>query len=158
MPKDGCLRISNDSKAGFSSTISRNRKLIAMVKYTGADYLLLNTNWYINSNGVQNRECHKNPDLVRSQNLQRGTGRIDLKMDETGCAVCICSNIELLFIRMNGNRVVPKINGLIGQEVNRQVAQIKGTLQKSRGLGQNRFLDWINSIVQPFEPFVGQVE
>lgn len=156
--RDGCLCIKNDSKAAFNFTISRNRKLIAMVEYTGDDHLLVNTNWRINSRGVQNREIHTNPDLNRSQNLhidvrmEAGIGRIDLKVDESGCAACVFSNNELLFVRMNGNRVVPKLEGFIEQEIYRRVAKVKDDI------GRKYLLDWANSMVPPFESFVADLD
>lgn len=65
---------------------------MATVKYQGADSVLfLNTNWRIMANKVDNREIYRNPDLHPSTHLNidmelDGVGRVDLKIDESGCA------------------------------------------------------------------------
>lgn len=119
--RDGCLLINNENQVPFEFTISREHKVIAVVKHCGTDRVVrVNTNWRLTENGVENREIHTNPDLVRSTVLNidvrcTGIGRIDLKVDESGFAACVFSR-ELLFVRMNGNHAVPRLLGYIEAE------------------------------------------
>lgn len=119
--RDGCLMINNENQVPFEFSISRLPKIIAVVKYNGNDSLLnINTNWRLKESGVENREIHTNPDLIRSPHINidvrcNGIGRIDLKIDESGYAACVFSR-ELLFVRMNGNHSVPRLLGFIENE------------------------------------------
>lgn len=143
--RDGCLCISNEQGIAFEFTISRNKKQMASVKYNGEDSILyVNTNWRIMQNKVDNREIHRNPDLYPSPNLNidmemDGVGRVDLKIDESGCAACVFSNTELLFIRMNGNHVVPRLEGFIENEKQRANEAAKDEI------GKKYLDDWISA-------------
>lgn len=54
--EDGCIGIKNDSNTPFEFSLSRDSKLIAVVKYNGTDeHLLVNTNWCITQNAVENK-------------------------------------------------------------------------------------------------------
>lgn len=54
--RDGCICIKNASNIPFEFTFSRNGRMIAVVKYNGTDqHLLVNTNWRINQNTVENK-------------------------------------------------------------------------------------------------------
>lgn len=58
--KDGCLCLTNTSNIPFEFSLGRNGKLIAMVKCDGVkQQLLVNTNWRITKNGVENKVCLK---------------------------------------------------------------------------------------------------
>lgn len=125
--RDGCLCITNKAQIPFEFTLSRERKLIAVVRYIGAGQLQVNSNWMVDDGGVINQEISRNPDLYVSSKLHidiigaglTGMCRMDLKVDNSGCAGMFFSRSELLFIRMNGNRVGPKVDGLIEAETRR---------------------------------------
>lgn len=127
--RDGCLLITNNSKIDFEFSISRNCKPLMMVTCKGSEpALLINTNWRLDKEGVMNREIHTNPDLKKAQTLNidigrgaTGVGRIDLKIDESGFGGCVFSNTELLFIKMNGNHTVPRLEGFIENEIQREI-------------------------------------
>lgn len=58
--KDGCLCLTNTSNIPFEFSLSRNGKLIALVKCDGVkQQLLVNTNWRITQNGVENKVYFK---------------------------------------------------------------------------------------------------
>lgn len=156
--RDGCLCITNDAKVAFGFSISRNRKLIATVKYNDVDStLLVNTNWRISQKGVENKEIHTSPDLIVSPNMHidvnvSGVGRIDLKVDDGGVAACVFSNGELLFVRMNGNRVVPRLEGFIQHEANRHLEMMKD------GIGKKYLDDWLKNNVPQFQPQIAEID
>lgn len=81
-----------------------------------------------------------------------GIGRIDLKVDDSGCAACVISNSELLFIRFNGNRVVPRLEGFIQNETSRRIEEVK------YDIGKQFFNRWIQTNVPEFEPYVPNVD
>lgn len=121
--RDGCLCITNPNDIPFEFSISRNQRIIANVKQSGNKQVLnINSNWRITENQVENWEIHANPDLYKSRTLNidldhgNGIGRIDLKINNSGFAGCIFSN-ALMFVRFNGNHVVPRLLGIIQNEV-----------------------------------------
>lgn len=120
--KDGCLLISNGNKVELDFTISRNQKVIAAVKYGGGRSLLINTNWRLTQEGIENREIHSSPDLVMSNTLNfdvetLGIGRIDLKIDDSGYCACVFAEKDLLFVRMNGHHSLPRLETFIRNEM-----------------------------------------
>lgn len=120
------LLLTNESKTKFEFTISRNRRILAVVKTRWQDdhgLLQINTNWKVSHDGVINREIHTNPNLVMSPNFNidlEGDGiiRLDLKVDNSGFACCSFSEKDLLFVRMNGNHTFPKLLVAAKEEVN----------------------------------------
>lgn len=121
---DGCLLISNGNKVPFEFTISREGKCIAVIEHRANDQAVnINTNWRLTEAGVENRQINTNPDLIRSAIMNidvqcDGISRIDLKVDDSGFAACTFTR-ELLFVRMNGNHVVPRLMGFIENEKER---------------------------------------
>lgn len=130
---DGCLLISNKNKVPFEFTISRENKVIAVIRSCGNDQSVnINTNWRLTGSGVENRQINTNPDLVRSliMNIDvqcEGIGRIDLKVDDSGYAACVFSR-ELLFVRMNGNHAVPRLMGFIENEKERMKRELQAEI------------------------------
>lgn len=127
--RDGCLCIGNNNKVPFGFSITRNKMPLAVVQYD-ADALKINTNWRVSQNGVENREIHTNPNLVVSTKLNfeiggNGLGRLDLKIDDSGYAACVFATKELLFIKMNGNRTVPRLEGFMATELNKMVGNLE---------------------------------
>lgn len=114
--RDGALGIFNESRTSFEFTISRGKKIIAVVKCVAdTSSLHINSNYRLTQKQLENREIHTNPDLVTSPCLNinllnvDGIGRIDLKVDDSGFAACVLSDKELLFVRMNGHHSVPRL-------------------------------------------------
>lgn len=93
--RDGTLLITNESDVEFEISLSRERKKLAMLKYR-PDFpaLLVNTNWRLGKDGIENREIHQNPDLNISKAMNidfmrtnsNSFGRVDLKLEESGFA------------------------------------------------------------------------
>lgn len=125
--RDGTLLLTNEGKVPFSFTIGRNGRTLAVVNYNGFPSLNINNNnWRLSIDGVTNREIHTNPDLIKSPHLNvdlnvDGLGRIDIKIDDTGFACCVFTDKDLLFVRMNGNHAVPRLNDFIQTEFDRSV-------------------------------------
>lgn len=135
---DGCLCISIPSRTPFDFSISRNGKVLANVAYRGQSSLHINSNWRLTESGVSNREIHTNPDLRVSKTLNfeiegEGIDRIDLKIDQSGHAACVFTKNELLFMRMNGNHCVPRLEGFIGNQVE----------QAKKESGKRFFAKWV---------------
>lgn len=145
---DGTLLITNEKKIGFDFSISRGRKVIAIVKWKPqSGTLLISTNWMLNSEGVANREIHSNPYLGFSKflNIELKTDeeivRADLKVDESGFACCVFSMKDLLFMRFNGNHAMPRLVDVINspplaQKVNEFMATNPDFRKE---IGQNSF-------------------
>lgn len=144
--RDGCLCISNNSQVPFDFSISRNKKVVATVKYPGNQPVLrINSNWLLKSTGIENREIHTNPDLIASHTMNididaHGLGRIDLKVDESGYAACVFSNKELLFVKMNGNHTFPRLEGFLNAEVKKTIDE--PAYQKL--VGKRFFENWVS--------------
>lgn len=122
--RDGTLGIFNEGRVPFDFTISREKKIIAVVKFDAdASALKINSNYRLTQTQLENREINTNPDLIRSANLNinlvniNGIGRIDLKIGESGNAACVLSDKELLFIRMNGHHSVPRLQAFMDKLV-----------------------------------------
>lgn len=115
--RDGTLGIFNEGRAPFEFTISREKKIIAVVKcQADASALKINSNYRLTQSQLENREIHTNPVLVPAASLNinlvniNGMGRVDLKIDDSGFAACVLSDKELLFIRMNDTTVFHAYN------------------------------------------------
>lgn len=114
---DGTLLITNESGIAFDFSISRNRRVLAVVRCRqNANSLAINNNWLLNQDGVQNRAISTNPDLVFSENLNidfdapaTALARVDVKIEDSGFACAIFSERDLLFVRMNGNHAFPRL-------------------------------------------------
>lgn len=126
---DGCLGIFNETRTPFEFTVSRERKVIAYVKYNGAESAIrINSNYRLTQTGVENQEIHQNPDLVKSPILNidmvnfDGLGRFNLKVEESGYAACVFTERDLLFVRMNGHHSVPRLLTFIENRLERLVA------------------------------------
>lgn len=122
--RDGSLGIFNESRTPFEFTISREKRIVAVVKCLAVDSALkINSNYRLTQSQLENREIHTNPDLVPSVNLNinlvniDGIGRIDLKIDDSGYAACILSDKDLLFIRMNGHHSIPRLQAFMDKLV-----------------------------------------
>lgn len=135
--RDGTLLFTNQSKIRFEMSLSRNGKVLAVLKLRpDLNEVIINTNWRLTENGVKNREIHGNPDLIISKNINidlqmDGIGRIDLKVNDSGFASCVFSAKELLFVRMNGPSVFPHLFGLIEAEAQRNLPTLDTVLRHS---------------------------
>lgn len=157
--RDGLLLFSNESKTAFQFSVARNSRLMAMVKFEYAEKgkLYVNNNFSISKIGVTNKEIHTNPNLSVSNIFHidvsgDGIGRIDLKVDESGFAACIFSDIQLLFVRMNGNHVVQRLDEFVQRECDRTDVPI-GKMREyaranpnfAREVAQNYISDWFKA-------------
>lgn len=120
--QDGCLLINNGSDAPFEFSLTRDHKMVANIRVEDGA-LKINSNWRVTESGVENREIHTNPNLLRSPIINfdyetDGIARLDLKNNRSGFAACVFSR-ELLFVRMNGDHVVPRLMGFIENEKER---------------------------------------
>lgn len=128
---DGCLCMANNGKADFNFSVSRNRKVLAVVTCNGTESnLKINTNWKLSVSGIANKEIHTNPDLTMSQTINieigvGGFGRLDLKVDQSGYAALVFSNKDLLFVKMNGNHTVPRLEGYIEFEKKKMIEEFQ---------------------------------
>lgn len=132
--RDGCLLIVNENAILFAFTISRDEKVIAVVKFgkttvDGEHCLQINSNWRLTENGLENWEIHTNPDLHRSPVLNIDLeadrlGRVDLKFNESGFGALVFSR-ELLFMKMNGNHTVPRLLGFIENEIRKTAEEVQ---------------------------------
>lgn len=156
---DGCLVITNGSRTPFDFTISREKKIIASVKFAGGESVLrINSNFRLSESGVENREIHENPDLVLPANLNinlvrvNGIGRIDLKIDGSGYAACVFSERELLFVRMNCHRCVPRLEGFMANQSTVELRRVLSSpevinmisTEVKNQIGRKYFQDWCN--------------
>lgn len=120
--KDGTLLFTNEKQCEFSFSISRNHRVLAVVRYQqNAASLTLNNNWLLNQEIVQNRTINTNPDLIFSENLNidfEGTAlaRVDLKINTSPIAAAFFTERDLIFIRMNGNHTLPRLKEHIQNE------------------------------------------
>lgn len=148
---NGTLLLTNESRVGFDLSISRENKVLAVVKYREqSSNLLINTNWKLDQSGVHNREIHSNPDLVFSKHLNidlqtRGVGRVDLKIDESGFACCLFSEKDLLFVRLNGNHAVPRLMDLLKDSIGPDEVNefLRANPRFNNGIGRVFFQNWV---------------
>lgn len=117
---DKTLFFSNGSKTEFSFTIGRLGKILAVFTYA-RDTIFINNNWKVGLDGVHNRCIDRNPDLIKSKILHieiafDGIGRVDVKIGGSANAAAIFTEKDLLFVRMNGHHVFPRINELVEQQ------------------------------------------
>lgn len=128
--RDGCLILSNVSRIPFKFSISRGQKVLIVVKVQPNDNTLqINTNCRLTQTTVENREIHTNPDLVVDPTFNMnfdlsGFCRVDLKVEESGYAACILSEKDLVFVRMNGNHSIPRLENFIEMETKRCVERV----------------------------------
>lgn len=126
--KDGTMLITNEGKTEFDFSISRNRRVLAVVRYReNAASLRKNNNWMLTQEAVQNRAISTNPDLVFSENLNidfdgPALARIDMKINDSAHAAAFFTDRDLLFIRMNGNHVHPRLCEVIRSEASNMPA------------------------------------
>lgn len=112
----------NEGFVPFEFSISRNKKMMANVKcIVEGPELLINNNWRIGKDGIKNREVHTSPTFVKSNMVHfdfrgNGTGRVDMKIGESGFAACFFTDAQLLFLRMNGNHAAPRLEEFIQRE------------------------------------------
>lgn len=144
--RDGTLLITNERQVEFDFSISRNHRVVAVVRYRkNATSLIINNNWLITQEGVENRTVSENPDLIFSQNLNIDVTcgeelmRVDMKVHESGVACGVFTDRDLLFVRMNGNHVMPRISEFIKQSVEREISRLPplSEAQVSEFLEQN---------------------
>lgn len=83
---------------------------------------------------------------------ENGIGRVDLKIDNSGCAACVFSHSELLMVRMNGNRFVPKLEGFIEFEKTRRLQAVKDDV------GKKYFKEWMKKNVPGFEAHIANAD
>lgn len=153
--RDGTLLFTNETKTPFEFTISMNRRVAAVVKCSPAESTLkINSNWVVSRDGVQNYEIHNNPDLFMSTVINvdiefDGVARVDVKVNDSGCACCIFGEKDLLFVRMNGNHAHPKLMQMVEHEINRAPANFERVMEymdanpnAAKNIGQRFFADW----------------
>lgn len=125
--QDGTVLLTNEGKVPFKVTISRNRRVLAVLKYQPEDSLVyINNNWKVSNEGVTNRTVDKNPDLFMSPHLNidlNGThiARVDVKVDDSSFACLVFTDKDLLFVRMNGNHAVPRLIDFMESEAERSL-------------------------------------
>lgn len=149
---DGTLLFTNEAKVAFEMTISRERKVLAVIKYRqNTPNLCFNTNWMLNKDGVTNREIYANPDLILSKMLnievqaKEDIIRLDFKIENSGFACGVFSRKDLLFMRMNGNHAMPRLMDIINatpteEEVN---GFLVGNHQFREKVGKTFFMAWV---------------
>ena len=119
---DGALLISNETDVPFDFSISRKRRVLAVVRYCqGANSLRVNDNWILNQDRVLNRAINQNPDLLFSPHFNIDfegikMARVDLKINESPIAAAFFTERDLLFMRMNGNHAYPRLCEQIQKE------------------------------------------
>lgn len=120
--QDGTLLFTNEADIGFDFSISRNRRVLAVVKYReSTTSLVINNNWLLLQDAVQNRAINQNPDLLFSENLNinfegSALARVDLKINSSPIAGAFFTERDLIFIRMNGNHAFPRMCEHINSE------------------------------------------
>lgn len=120
--KDGAMLITNETEAEFDFSISRNRRVLAVIRYRkGENSLRINNNWMLTQDQVLNRAVNQNPDLLFSPHFNidfEGTkmARVDLKINESPMAGAFFTERDLLFMRMNGNYAYPRLCEQIQKE------------------------------------------
>lgn len=120
--RDGALLFTNEAACEFQFSISRNHRVLAVIKCRrGPATLRINNNWLVTENGVENRPITENPDLLLSSNVNidfeaQSIGRVDFKINESGFACGIFTERDLIFLRMNGNHAFPRLVDFIAKE------------------------------------------
>lgn len=73
-------------------------------------------------------------------------------MDESGFAACIFSDVQLMFIRMNGNHVYPRLQEFVRREceraevtIEKAQAYVRAHQSFAREVAQTYIADWFNS-------------
>lgn len=123
--KDGAMLITNEREVRFDFSISRNRRVMAVIRYRpNISSLIINNNWLLTQDGVQNRAIHENPNLNVSPHLNiESMGislcRIDIKINESSFACCVFTDRDLILVHMNGNHLCPRLSDFITQEAGR---------------------------------------
>lgn len=118
----------------YDFSLTRANKIIANI-VVKKDKLVINSNWKLTEQGVANREIHTNPDIFRSPSLNfnvaaDGIGRMDVKLNASGYAAMVFTR-ELLFVRMNGNRAVPRLMGFIENEKEQHLRAAENAIGKA---------------------------
>lgn len=122
---DGAILLNNEANIDFEFSISRNRRVLAVMRYKrNTGNLLINNNWLVTQEDVRNRAISENPNLVFSKCLNIEIGgnsltRVDFKINESPVACGVFTDRDLLFVRMNGHHVYPRITEHILQETHR---------------------------------------
>lgn len=106
---------------------------------------MINSNWWLTTSGVENREIHTNLDLVYSTTLNFniasvGIGRVDLKVNDTGFAACVMTEKELLYVQMNGHHSVSRLKSFIEDE---SVRLVNANPDSTRKVDQEFFEQWV---------------
>lgn len=120
--KDGTLLFTNEAAVEFNFSISRNRRILAVVLYRrNATSLAINNNWLLMDEGVRNWTINTNPNLILSENLNiefsgSKLARIDFKINESPVAGAFFTERDLVFVRTNGNHVFPRLSDHIQRE------------------------------------------
>lgn len=123
--RDGTLLFTNQGMVAFEFTITHGRRVLAVVKYLPhSSSLSINNNWRIQGDLVENFTIHENPDLFVSPNLNiniwgQNILRMDMKVDESTFACLVFSELDLLFVRMNGNHAYPRLLEVMQEEVDK---------------------------------------
>lgn len=138
--RDGALLFTNEASVAFDFSISRNHRVIAVVKYREhSSSIVINNNWWIHEDRLENRAISTNPELVHSQHvnielLDSGIGRADFKVQNSPFAAGFFTDRDLLFMRVNGNHAHPRLLGAIEQEALNKALnarQVNGYIQSS---------------------------
>lgn len=123
--RDGTLLFTNQGMVAFDLTISRGRRVLAVLKYKPqSSFLEINNNWRVQGEVVENCAIHENPDLHISPHLNiniwgQSILRVDVKVDDSTFACLVFTEKDLLFVRMNGNHAHPRLVDVISEEVNK---------------------------------------
>lgn len=117
--RDGALLLTNEKEVEFDFSITRNNRVVAVVRYRKhATSLIINNNWLLTQDGIENRAINENPDLIHSDNLNIEIPgydilRVDFKVHESSIACAVFNDRDLLFVRMNGHHVYPRLTDYI---------------------------------------------
>lgn len=160
--QDGTVLLTNEGKVSFNLTISRTRRVLAVLKYQPEFSLVsVNNNWRISKEGVTNRAIDKNPDLFMSQHINIDLygphiARVDVKVDDSSFACLVFTDKDLLFVRMNGNHAVPRLIDFMESEAERSmtvekvIGIIEGNAAVKKTVWRRLFQKWF------FDGFFGR--
>lgn len=153
--RDGALLFTNEAMVSFDFTISRGRRVLAVLKCRPkSSSIAINNNWRVQGDVVENCAIHENPDLHMSPHLNinipdnQSITRVDVKMDDGSFACLMFSEKDLLFVRMNGNHVHPRLLDVIEEEIGKAtsyeniaaIIEVKEDMKKK--LWKSLFQNW----------------
>lgn len=152
---DGTLLLTHKEKIHFEISISRNSKVMAIIDYDpNAKELGINNIWRLTQKGVNNVQGSEHTSRINTSphfNLdlrEEGIGRVDIEVGDSGFACCVFTSQVLLFVRMNGHHVVPRLTNFIEAERQRSQLPIEQVVEANpvirKKIGEKYFEEWAN--------------